>query len=269
MQQRVAHELVEGHHHRDRVAGQPEEKGVADAAEGHRPSRAHRDFPEQHLAELRHQRFHEIGFSHRDAAGGNDGIGRRRLLEHLFELLGIIAHHSQVGDLDTEALEHAVQRVAVRVVDLALFELRADRRQLVPGREERHAELVPHLDRGLHQRKPALRRVVGQPGAHLLVAEAAHRAAAAGIETPRRSDLIAGGAEDGAEPCPAGDRHPAADRLVEAAVELQPRIAEHAVVERQLGREARGQPEAARRIEQIVRAVIGERRRRGTELMAS
>jgi hypothetical protein len=38
VQQRIAHELVEGHHHRHRIAGQAEEERVADAAEGHRPA---------------------------------------------------------------------------------------------------------------------------------------------------------------------------------------------------------------------------------------
>ena len=75
MQQRVAHELVEGDHHRHRIAGQAEEERVADRAERHRPARAHGDLPEQHFAELRHQLLDEVGLADRDAAGGDDGVG--------------------------------------------------------------------------------------------------------------------------------------------------------------------------------------------------
>ena len=57
----------------------------------------------------------------------------------------IVAHHAHVDDLDAEALQHAVQRVAVGVVDLAFLERRADRGQLVAGGEEGDAQPAPDL----------------------------------------------------------------------------------------------------------------------------
>src|SRR5438270_12463239 len=38
---------------------QAEQKRIANFSERHRPARAHRDLPEQHLADLRHQRSEE------------------------------------------------------------------------------------------------------------------------------------------------------------------------------------------------------------------
>jgi hypothetical protein len=74
IQQRIAHELVESHHHRHRVARQAEEERVADAAEGHRPAGTHRDLPEQHLAQLGHQLLDEIGLADGNTAGGDNYI---------------------------------------------------------------------------------------------------------------------------------------------------------------------------------------------------
>src|SRR5260221_9867511 len=141
---RGGRDLGEGDHYGEGVPGQTEKKGTADAAEGHRPSRAHGNLPEQHLAKLRHQRSHEIGLAHRDAAGGDDRIGGGRLAERGFQLRGVVAHHAQVGDFDAETLQHAVQRVAVGIVDLALLERRADRGELIAGGEERDAQLALH-----------------------------------------------------------------------------------------------------------------------------
>jgi hypothetical protein len=146
VRQGIAHELVEGHHHRHRIAGQAEERGVADPAERHRPARPHGDLPEEHLAEPAHQLLDEVGLAHRHAARGDDGVGLLRFVEGLFQERGVVAHHAEVADLDAEAGKHAVERVAVRVVDLAFPERRADGGELIPGGEERHAQPAPDGD---------------------------------------------------------------------------------------------------------------------------
>src|SRR3954451_13753529 len=146
MQQGIAHELVEGDHYGHRIAGHAEEHGVAHAAKGHRPSRAHGDLPEEHLAELRHQLLHEVGLADRYATGGDDGVGvGRGLAESGFQLRRIVAHHAEIVDLDAEALEHAVQGVAIGVVYLAVLQRVADRGELVAGGEHRHAQLATYV----------------------------------------------------------------------------------------------------------------------------
>jgi hypothetical protein len=153
MDQRIAHELVEGHHHRHRVARQAEEECLADPAERHRPAGAHGDFPEQHFAELRHQLLHEVCFPYGDPSGRDHHVRRLGLAERLLQQSRIVAHHAHVDDLDAQARQHAVQRVAVRVVDLAFLERLADRGQLVAGGEERHAQAALDLDRADAERR--------------------------------------------------------------------------------------------------------------------
>jgi hypothetical protein len=146
-EQRFAHELVERDHHRDRIARQAEEERVADPAERHRPPGTHRDLPEQHFAELAHQAPHEIGFADRHAARRDDRIrAERSAAQRVLELRGIVAHDAEVEQLDAQARQHAAQRVAIRVVDLALGKRRPDRRKLVAGREENDAQAAPDAD---------------------------------------------------------------------------------------------------------------------------
>ncbi len=146
-QQCAAHELVEGHHDRDRIAWEAEEKGVADPAEGHRPAGPHGDFPEQHFAQPRHQLLDEIGLADRNAAGGDDGVRfRRRRGKRRFQFLRIVAHHAHVENFHAQRREHAVQGVAVRVVNLALRERRANRNEFVAGGKERDAQPAQHFD---------------------------------------------------------------------------------------------------------------------------
>ena len=75
---------------------------------------------------------------------------------------GSSRHDAHVDDVAAEARQHAVQRVAVAVVDLARAERRADRAQLVAGREERDAQLA--VDRAL-RRCRATRACRARPGA--------------------------------------------------------------------------------------------------------
>src|SRR5256885_16214612 len=114
MQQRTADEGVERHHHRHRVARQPEQIRLSYFSERHRPARAHRDFPEEHLADLRHQLLGEVGFAYRDAAGRDDGIGGGcRPGKRDLELSRIVAHYSEISYLYLEAREPPLPGVAV------------------------------------------------------------------------------------------------------------------------------------------------------------
>ena len=75
-----------------------------------------------------------------------DDVRRRRgVRERALEIGGHVAHDAEVEHVAVEPRQHAVQRVAVAVVDLAGRQRRADRHQLVAGREERHAQ--PAIDR--------------------------------------------------------------------------------------------------------------------------
>ena len=121
---------------------------VADPAVRERAARLHRDLPEQHLAQLVEQRLHEVGFADRDAARRDDDVGA-------FAAAVANARSSASGTSGTTPMstisqssrvEHAVERVAVAVVDLAGGERRADRLQLVAGREERDAQLAVDRD---------------------------------------------------------------------------------------------------------------------------
>src|SRR6267378_2798284 len=143
MQQRTAHERVEGHHHRHRVARQPEQIRMSYFSERHRPARAHRDLPEQHFADLRHQLLGEVRLADRDAAGRDDGVGGGCSPGKCdLELSRIVAHYSEISYLYVEASEHPMQGVAVGVVDLAFLQRGADGGELVAGREERDAQLT-------------------------------------------------------------------------------------------------------------------------------
>ena len=120
---------------------------AADLAVCERASRFHRDLPEQHFAQLVEQLLDIVGFAHRYAAGRDHdvgGFGRAR--KCALELLRGILDHAHVDDFAAEARQHAVQRVAVAVVDLAGPERRADRSQLVAGGEERDPQSPVNAD---------------------------------------------------------------------------------------------------------------------------
>ena len=126
---------------------------MRDFAEGHGPSRLHRDFPEHDLAKLAQQLAHEIGFAHGYAARGDDRVGiGGGSLERALQAGRVIAHHAHVDDVAVEARQHAVERVAVAVVHFARLQHRTDRGQFVAGREKRHAQAPPHRHLGQAER---------------------------------------------------------------------------------------------------------------------
>ena len=99
-----------------------------DAAEGHRSTWAHADFPEQHLAQLAHGLLGEVGRANRDTAGRNDsicmfaGAAKGRFHSHR-----IIFDYTHVDNLATQAREHAIERVTIGVVDATGIQNFADR----------------------------------------------------------------------------------------------------------------------------------------------
>ena len=112
MQERITHELVERHHHRNRIAGQSEKMRVADFAVSQRPARFHRDLPEQHFAELVEDLLDVIGFAHGNAAAGDDHVGGLRgFVEGRFDLVRVVADHAHVEHFAAQPSEHAVDSV--------------------------------------------------------------------------------------------------------------------------------------------------------------
>src|SRR6185295_15708364 len=112
------------------------------------------------------------------------------------------------ADVDADRPETSVVARADAGADLEVAQPRQRRGRDVAGVDERHdpeiADPDPRLQREFGE-APAADRIVEHRVVRpqLLEAVAAHRAAAAGVEAPRRCDPVAAGAEDGAEPGPA------------------------------------------------------------------
>src|SRR5207237_1203169 len=144
---------------------------------------------------------------------------------------------------DPEA--HRIEGRILRFIDLAAVD-EADDAVI--------AEAVAALERKFEQAPPAERHIVLVFRPQLLKTEAAHRATAARIKPPRGSQIVAGDAVDGAEAHPAGNGELLAHRVISAAVEQGAQVEIRAVAQRRLRIDPRGEAEAARRIEQAVRA---------------
>ena len=97
-----------------------------------------------------------VALAHRDAAGGDDGIGTvSGLPEGLLDQLAPVAHHTKVDDLDTKLFQHAIKCVAVAVMDLAGTQRFTDRSQFIAGGKEGHLQTAPdaclaQAERGQH-----------------------------------------------------------------------------------------------------------------------
>ena len=115
---------------------------LANLAVRERPPRLHRNLPEQHFTQLIEQLFDKIRFAHGYAARSDHHVGALRgggkraleLLRHIFD-------DAHVHDVAVEPGKHAVERVAVTVVDLSGRERRANRLQLIAGGKESDANL--------------------------------------------------------------------------------------------------------------------------------
>ena len=118
---------------------------LANFAVGQRAARLHCNFPEYDFAEFGEKLFHIIGFADRNAARRNHHIADfTGFGECFFEQRRIIAYHAHIDHLATHARQHAVDRVAIAVVNLALGERQAYRNQFVAGGKKHHAQRPNH-----------------------------------------------------------------------------------------------------------------------------
>jgi len=83
---------------------------------------------DRHLGEMNGSQpaqrcYHVIGFAHGDPARGKDQIGfQRRFLQRGGYTILPVRNDAQINHLHVEVGEHAMQGIAVTVVDLALFQ---------------------------------------------------------------------------------------------------------------------------------------------------
>src|SRR3546814_17080300 len=117
------------------------------------------------------------------------------------------------------------------------------------------AEAIARLNRVFVEAAPADRIVVRVLRSQFLIAEAAHRTAAAGIEAPRRRELLARGAEDRADAQPAGQHDAVRHRIIAARLDLGAPIGREIADDRPFALDDAGQPATLRRIEQAVGAL--------------
>src|SRR3977135_505675 len=92
---------------------------ATDPAVGKRSARLHRDLPEQHFAKAVEDLFDVIRLAYRDAAAGDHHVGRLcSFVKGTLHRLRVIADHAHVEYIAAQPGEHAVEGVAVAVVDL-------------------------------------------------------------------------------------------------------------------------------------------------------
>ena len=114
---------------------------MGQATEGKRLARLDGELPEADFAELLQQLFGEVRFPHRDAAGGDEGVGLAIGLQKGGAQLGrIVWDDAKVEAVAAHAIQHGPHTVAVGVVDVAVGEGGADRLELVTGTEDGHYE---------------------------------------------------------------------------------------------------------------------------------
>src|SRR6202163_4135017 len=120
---------------------------AADPAVSKRSPRLHGDFPEQNFAELVEELFDVIGRTDRYATGRDHHVCRGgRSGKRALELIRHVLDHAHVDHVAIEPRQHAVQRIAIAVVDLAGLKRRADGLELVAGRKKRDAKLAKDAD---------------------------------------------------------------------------------------------------------------------------
>ena len=112
-----------------------------------RPARPHGDFPERHLAHACQHVARVVGVAHAHAATGQHHIGLcHGRLQGGLQRGGVVAHQTEVDDLDAQALQGADQAEAVAVVDAAGVQALPQVAQLVARREQRHTQAPHHLN---------------------------------------------------------------------------------------------------------------------------
>ena len=136
-----AHELFEGHHGGDRIAGKPEHEGAAgiEAPEGDRKAGFHPHAPEHPVAtQLLEHRTHVIAISHRHAGGAHEHVGAQPRAEAVREVFGRIPGDAQVERISAQLPALGRDRIRVRRHDPAAGHVSVGLDQLVAAGEDRH-----------------------------------------------------------------------------------------------------------------------------------
>ncbi len=135
-QQRRPDEELEPDECRDRVSGEPEDEPPFEHAERDRLSRLHRNSPEDLLdAELGLDHAHEIVRPDRDAAGGDEHVGREPAREGLAVGGLVVGDRAQPLDLGPCRLQLRGEQQPVRLIDLSRLEQLARPAKLAARRE--------------------------------------------------------------------------------------------------------------------------------------
>ena len=130
-QQRRPDEELEPDEGRDRVSREPEDETPLQHAERDRLSRLHRNSPEDLLdAELGLDPAHEIVRPDRDAAGGDEHVGRQPPRECVAVCALVVGHRAQPLDLGPCRLQLRGEQKPVGLVDLSGLEQLARPAQL-------------------------------------------------------------------------------------------------------------------------------------------
>ena len=146
--------------------GQPEDEPPVQHAERNRLSGLHRNSPEDLLdAELGLDLAHEIVRPDRDAAGGDEHVGREPARERLAVGALVVGDRAQPLDLGARRLELRGEQQPVGLVDLSRLERLARPAQLAP-RGEHGGPRPPRDDAPRRDPPPRARRAVRARGAH-------------------------------------------------------------------------------------------------------
>ena len=94
-----------------------------------------------------------VGGPDRDATGSDDGVGIfTGRTQRRFKRRRIVFDHAHVKKIAAEPQQHAMQRVAIAVVDAARIEHFADAAQFVAGRKKRDPQTSLHRNLGHPER---------------------------------------------------------------------------------------------------------------------
>src|SRR3546814_13293186 len=110
------------------------------------------------------------------------------------------------------------------------------------------------------------RIVIGIARSDILIAIAAHRSAAARVESPRRRDCVPVSSPYSPHPGAPCKHYPLTHGLIEAPVALRPDITKGARLDRQFRRYPHTEPDTAGGLEQILATIIIKDERQGPDM---
>ena len=150
------------------MPGRPKNGVSRDPPDRERTSRLHRDLPEVDASDLPQHALDQVVVADRDAAGSEHDVRRAGGLEEtLAEALADVGHDAEVERLGAGALDHAAERVAVRVVDLSRATRLARLHHLVSGGEQGDAGPTVYPQLGEAERRDETQVLRTQHGARL------------------------------------------------------------------------------------------------------